>query len=91
MPESKIGKINSIRDFFKDFILDKSEDLTDLEPGLRPYYETATCKLCGEKLTGLSPLGAVQYCIYDKPLLFDDKLKHHLEIHKLIIDLNLKK
>ena len=50
-------KVLIAKDYFKDFKIDKGEEI-----GTNPYFEAATCKLCGQKITGLSLLGAISYC-----------------------------
>lgn len=77
-PTPKDQKISIVKteDYFKDFELDKGEDTDTC-----PYYESAICKICEEKITGLSPLGALSYMTGSPPVLFGDNLEHHLELH----------
>ena len=76
--QTKIGEVKIIRDFFEDF------KKTKREPGHGEWgiviEEEALCKLCGEKVSGVSTDGASRSDMY----FIDQDMEKHIRLHEII-------
>ena len=81
---TKIGKVSTIQDFFT-----LSETIVN-KPGTGGFGSTVEevweCKLCGEKMRGVSPKGACHSMMdFIRPIA-----ERHIELHKTTIALGIE-
>lgn len=83
--QTKIGEVNSIKDLFKDSKKEEDKQTLNNPEHLKRYFEEAICKICGEKIKGLSYNGAIS----SGEELINNKFEKHTQLHILIKTLNI--